>query len=82
MVALTHDHPRHTVRISGAPAPVVRLAPRREPADPQLVLGRVLLAVLALALVAVVAVGTVAFGRMLDSQRGIPADPVAATVAP
>ncbi|MGY6502185.1 MAG: hypothetical protein ACXIVQ_14975 [Acidimicrobiales bacterium] len=81
MVALTQDHPRHTVRISGAPAPVLRLAPRREPAEPQVVVTRALLAILAVVLVVAVAVGSAAFGRMLDSQRGIPADPVA-TAAP
>jgi hypothetical protein len=52
------------------------------PAGPAVPVGatqRLLLVVAVIAVVVVVAVGTAAFGRVLDTHRGIPAAPAAAS---
>lgn len=82
MVAISTDiphwsHHRPTERY----ADVQPLAPAG-PARPITPLARVLLAVAAVVVVVAVAVGTAAFGRMLDSQRGIPASGAAPASAP
>ena len=76
MVAITTDTAHHLVEPSGRsinPTVALRLAPRREPAEPTVLIRRVLLAIVAVVVVAAVMVGTAAFGRVLDGQRGIPA---------
>jgi hypothetical protein len=76
MVAITHPQPqwydsesaRHRVELH----PVGRAADGGH-AVPTFTLSSLLMALVVATLVVVVAVGTVAFGRVLDSHRGIPA---------
>jgi len=67
--------PHHRPR-SAPPCARPRLAvvpPRRTPTPAVYAWRRVVAVLLALVVVAAVALGTVGLGRMLDSQRGIPA---------
>ncbi|MBK5222547.1 MAG: hypothetical protein JJE52_06675 [Acidimicrobiia bacterium] len=59
--------------------PPVRAAQGGQPLAPADVAVRLVLAIAAVVVVLAVAVGTAAIGRVLDGQRGIPADPAAAT---
>lgn len=79
MVAITTDSPRYTHRQyaslgagRSAGAPHLRLVASADQVSVGSVLGRVLLVLAAVAVVVAVAVASAAFGRMLDSQRGIP----------
>lgn len=83
MVAVTtdpihwSDTPPRSVR-SGGSGPRGVAAPAG-PAVPVGAAQRLVLVALAVVLVVVVAVGSAALGRVLDSQRGIPAGPAAAS---
>jgi hypothetical protein len=75
MVAISTDTPRwqgsgpRTQRS----APVLRLAPAADTAEPLTAASRLLVILGVAVLTLVVVIGTVAFGRVLDGQRGIPA---------
>ena len=76
MVAISTDSPRFTFDTATAdqhrPRSTLRLAPAG-PVDSLSPVARLLLVIAAVVVVMAVAVGSVAFGRMLDTQRGIPA---------
>ena len=75
MAAISTDSPRWSapthVGRHHAPAAHLRLA-SGQPAAPYSPAARLLLVVAAVLVVVAVAVGTAAFGRVLDSHRGIP----------
>lgn len=72
MVAITTDSPQFQLRSQQpASAPVLSLAPAG-PVDSLSPLGRLLLVLAAAAVVVAVAVASAAFGRVLDTHRGIP----------
>lgn len=75
MVAITTDIPRHPAPRRSAPpaAPARRPASGGEPLLPTSPVARLALVVVALLVVVAVGVGTAAVGRVLDTQRGIPA---------
>ncbi|MFP3906294.1 MAG: hypothetical protein ACLFWR_04635 [Acidimicrobiales bacterium] len=84
MVAISTDSPRwlepHRRGGTDIDPPQLRLAPGGERVEPLDAVSRLLVVV---ALAVIVAAGTITFGRVLDSQRGIPASaPVAAEVDP
>jgi hypothetical protein len=78
MVAITHPQPQwydtEPARHRGELHPVGRAAGGGH-AVPTLTVSSLLMALVVATLVVVVAVGTVAFGRVLDGHRGIPAAP-------
>jgi hypothetical protein len=80
MVAISTDSPRFTFDTADehGTRTTLWLAPAG-PVDSLSPLARLLLVVAAVVAVVAVAVGSVAFGRMLDTQRGIPASPAAAS---
>lgn len=75
MAAISTDSPRWSpptnIGRHRAPTAHLRLA-SGQPAAPHGSAARVLLVVAAVVVVMAVTVGTAAFGRVLDSQRGIP----------
>ena len=74
MVAITTDIPRHPApRRSAPPAPGRHPTSSGEPLLPTSPAVRLALVVVALLVVVAVGVGTAAVGRVLDTQRGIPA---------
>jgi hypothetical protein len=81
MAAISTDSPRWSpsTHVGQQRAPVHLQLVSSGSAAPYSPAARVLLVVTALILVVAVAIGTAAFGRLLDSHRGIPA--VATTTA-
>ncbi|MDZ7678063.1 MAG: hypothetical protein U5K29_05895 [Acidimicrobiales bacterium] len=77
MVAISTDSPRwlepHHREATVIDPPPLRLASGGERVEPVNAVSRLLAVMAVVALAVVVAAGTITLGRVLDSQRGIPA---------